>query len=78
MSELDKLVDIGQLKREPLSAGEDLGLIRSGEARLADARKGDLSLESRFDLAYNAGSQAPAGGGDARADSRFFTVARTP
>lgn len=53
MPELDKLVEIGQLKREPLAAAEDQGLIRSGEARLADARRADLSLESRFDLAYN-------------------------
>ena len=29
-------------------------MIRSGAARLADAKKDDLSLESRFDLAYNA------------------------
>ena len=30
------------------------GLLRSGEARLADAANRALSLESRFDLAYNA------------------------
>ena len=35
-------------------AGEISGLIRSGTARLADAKKAGLSLESRFDLAYNA------------------------
>ena len=30
------------------------GLIRSGTVRLVDARNSELSLESRFDLAYNA------------------------
>ena len=35
-------------------AGEISGLIRSGTARLADAKKAGLSLESRFDLAYDA------------------------
>lgn len=35
-------------------ADEVSGLIRSGIARLADAKNEDLSLESRFDLAYNA------------------------
>jgi hypothetical protein len=30
------------------------GLIRSGETRLRDAEIASLSLESRFDLAYNA------------------------
>jgi hypothetical protein len=30
------------------------GLIRSGRLRLGDARRLDLNLESRFDLAYNA------------------------
>lgn len=52
--ELDNLVKIGQLKQEPPAAGEIEGLQRSGEARLSDAANPDLSLESRFDLAYNA------------------------
>ena len=52
--ELDNLVRIGMLKREPATATEFQGLIRSGELRLADAEKASLSLESRFDLAYNA------------------------
>jgi hypothetical protein len=52
--ELDNLVRIGRLKREPAAATEVKGLIRSGELRLADAAKVSLSLESRFDLAYNA------------------------
>ena len=52
--ELEKLVDIGQLKRAVINAQEIDGLIRSGEARLTDADNASLSLESRFDLAYNA------------------------
>ena len=52
--ELENLVKIDRLKREPPAAGEVEGLQRSGEARLADAANPGLSLESRFDLAYNA------------------------
>jgi hypothetical protein len=52
--ELDNLVKIGKLKREPAGKAEIEGLVRSGEARLADATNATLSLESRFDLAYNA------------------------
>jgi hypothetical protein len=50
----DNLVKVGQLKTEPGSQGEFDGLVRSGRARLIDARNNSLSLESRFDLAYNA------------------------
>ena len=53
-AELENLVRVGQLKREPSVASEIAGLVRSGEARLADADNPTLSLESRFDLAYNA------------------------
>lgn len=52
--ELDNLVRIGQLKPEPPAKAELEGLLRSGSRRLADAERTDLSLESRFDLAYNA------------------------
>lgn len=52
--ELENLVKIDKLKREPPAAGEVEGLQRSGEARLSDAANPGLSLESRFDLAYNA------------------------
>jgi hypothetical protein len=52
--ELDNLVRIGQLKREPCSTREFEGLVKSGTARLADAANSELALESRFDLAYNA------------------------
>ena len=42
------------MKAEPLDAREFAGLKRSGNARLRDALNKSLSLESRFDLAYNA------------------------
>lgn len=42
------------LRAEPPDAAEFVGLLRSGAARLADAGLTTLSLESRFDLAYNA------------------------
>jgi hypothetical protein len=51
---LDNLVKIGQLKVEDSSEAEVTGLIQSGVARLEDARKTALNIESRFDLAYNA------------------------
>jgi hypothetical protein len=52
--QLDNLVRVGQLKIEPSSEQEIAGLIRSGIARLRDAGNVALSIESRFDLAYNA------------------------
>jgi hypothetical protein len=52
--QLDNLVRIGQLKAEPPSKAECQGLLRSGLRRLEDASLKELSLESRFDLAYNA------------------------
>ncbi len=42
------------LKVEPGDQGEFEGLISSGMKRLRDSRNRALSLESRFDLAYNA------------------------
>jgi hypothetical protein len=51
---LDNLVKIGQLKTEPGSQSEFDGLLHSAKARLIDARNETLSIESRFDLAYNA------------------------
>lgn len=42
------------LHAEPPDADEYNGLVRSGRVRLQDARKSTNSLESRFDLAYNA------------------------
>lgn len=52
--QLDNLVKTGKLKAEPGSQSEFDGLLRSGRARLIDARNEALSIESRFDLAYNA------------------------
>lgn len=51
---LDNLVRGGQLKKEPPAQQELDGLIRSGLLRLSDAENTGLSLEGRFDLAYNA------------------------
>ena len=51
---LDNLVAAGALKTEPPSTAEIEGLMRSGETRLNDAANESLSIESRFDLAYNA------------------------
>jgi hypothetical protein len=42
------------LHAEPPDADELAGLLRSGQARLHDAGNAALSIESRFDLAYNA------------------------
>jgi hypothetical protein len=42
------------LAAEPPDAQELEGLLRSGLARLHDAKTPTLALESRFDLAYNA------------------------
>ena len=52
--ELDNLVRIGSLKREPGSQDEFDGLLKSARMRLTDSKKENLVLESRFDLAYNA------------------------
>ncbi len=42
------------LKKEAPDLNEFAGLLRSGLARLKDARNTQLALESQFDLAYNA------------------------
>lgn len=51
---LENLVRIRKLKAEPATEQDITGLLRSGTVRLADAKNESLSLESRFDLAYNA------------------------
>ena len=53
-SNLDNLARTGQLKAETPSPEEIAGLVASGQRRLIDAGNEQLSLESRFDLAYNA------------------------
>jgi hypothetical protein len=52
--QLENLVRIRQLKEEAPARAEIDGLIRSGNVRLKDAQLQNLSLDSRFDLAYNA------------------------
>ena len=54
LANLDNLVRRGQLKSEPPAQSELDGLLRSGLARLKDAENEALSLDGRFDLAYNA------------------------
>ena len=54
-SPLDNLCGLNKpLAPEPPDAAEFAGLKRSGLARLQDAGNESLSLEGRFDLAYNA------------------------
>lgn len=54
-SAFDNLCGPGKpLRTEPPDAAEFAGLLRSGLARLTDAGRPALSLESRFDLGYNA------------------------
>ena len=53
-SELNNLVRTKDLKVEPGDQKEFDGLLVSARARLADAQRADLALESQFDLAYNA------------------------
>jgi hypothetical protein len=50
---LDQLVGTGQLKRESGDQAEFDSLVKSGRLRLADACLETLSIEGRFDLAYN-------------------------
>lgn len=55
ISSLDNLTGAtGSLRKEPPDADEYAGLIRSATVRLVDAEKANNSVESRFDLAYNA------------------------
>ena len=51
---LQSLVAARQLKAEPPDRKEFGKLLQAGRAKLADARRRELSWESRFDLAYNA------------------------
>ena len=54
-SPLENLCGSGKpLRAEPPDAKEFAGLKRFGRKRLADARIASVSLEGRFDLAYNA------------------------
>lgn len=51
---LRNLVKIGSLKEEAPVDAEVHALIASGRTRLKDSRNTTLSLESQFDLSYNA------------------------
>jgi hypothetical protein len=54
-SALENLCGPGKpLKPEPPDEAEIAGLLRSAQARLKDAARMDLALDSRFDLAYGA------------------------
>jgi hypothetical protein len=54
-SDLERLAGPGKpLRAEPPDAKEFTGLVRSGLTRLADAANPSVSLEGRFDVAYNA------------------------
>ena len=52
--QLDNLVRSGDLKTESGDASEFDGLVASATRRLRDADNATLSLDSRFDLLYNA------------------------
>lgn len=54
LKNLDNLVKVRSLKAEPGAQKEFDGLLKSARVRLADAQNKGLSLESRFDLTYNA------------------------
>ncbi len=54
-SALENLCGPGRpLKAEPPDEAEIAGLMRSAQGRLRDAARKDLTLDSRFDLAYGA------------------------
>ena len=53
LENLNNLVTVGHLKKEPFNQDEFSGLISSGVTRLKDAGIKTLAPESRFDLAYN-------------------------
>ncbi len=67
---LARLAKVGSLKAEPADAREISALLKSGRARLTDARKLDLAIESRFDLAYNAAHAIALGAAQSRVSIR--------
>jgi hypothetical protein len=79
--ELERLVQIGTLKREPGAQAEIDGLVHSGRRRLTDAKHRALALESRFDLAYNAAhalSLAALRWWGYRSDNRYIAFQALP
>ena len=80
-TKLDRLVDTGQMKKEPGDQAEFDGLVHSGRTRLNDARQETLSIEGRFDLAYNAAhalSLAALRWNGYRSDSRYVVFLCLP
>lgn len=72
---LDNLVKIGKLKAEESTDQEIAGLVQSGRVRLTDSKNRALSIESRFDLAYNAAhalSLAALRASGYRAENRYL------
>lgn len=79
--ELERLVQVGTLKREPGAQAEIDGLVHSGRSRLTDAKHPALTLESRFDLAYNAAhalSLAALRWWGYRSDNRYIAFQALP
>lgn len=58
LPELDNLVQIGRLKREPRNTNEVRRMLALARTRLADSSQVGLSPEGRFTSAYNAGHVA--------------------
>jgi hypothetical protein len=78
---LDNLVKLGHFKKEPGDQREFDGLVRSAIARLTDAQNMSLSIESRFDLAYNAAhalALAALRWHGYRSDKRYFVFQCIP
>lgn len=71
LPELDNLVRVRQLKTEPATQSEVDGLLHSASRRLHDARRVELSAESRFDLAYNAAHAASLRWHGYRSENRY-------
>jgi hypothetical protein len=81
INNLENLVDAGQLKKETGDQLEFNGLVHSGRVRLDDARLKTLSIEGRFDLAYNAAhalSLAALRWHGYRSDSRYIVFQCLP
>ena len=80
-AELERLADLGYLKRESPARAEIEGLIRSGATRLIDAQNRGISADGRFDLAYNAAhalALAALRSKGYRADKRYFVFQALP
>ena len=72
---LDNLARTGKLTAEAGGGDEIRRLFRSGARRLNDAARRHLSLESRFDLAYNAShalARAPLRFSEYRSESCYL------